>query len=132
VPADNPFSRFLRSRLPDRSAEADAFVAAWDRLETLVVDVYRRGGADAADEAELAALAADLAARYRAVARALEPHWRAATAAGRPVTADPFLALLSAPGAAWFAGNRAALQQLPAAREAINRWLVELAGEAPG
>jgi hypothetical protein len=39
---------------------------------------------------------------------------------------DPFARLLAAGAARDFAGNWAAMQTLPAAREALNRWLMDL------
>ncbi len=129
--AANPITAELLARLAERrpgdAAALAPFVAAWDRLEALVIDVYRAGRADRADEAAWAALRASIAAAYDAVAGPLAEHWPQALAAGRPCSADPFRALLDAPSAAAFVDNRAAMQTLPAAREALNRLLVALA-----
>lgn len=122
----NPFSRFLRAQDDRPRPDVDAFVAAWDRLETLVIAIYRAGAADAADEADFAALRTELEERYPALAADLAPHWPGVRGADG---ADPFRLLLEVPRAAAFAGNRAALRALPAAREALNRWLVVLARE---
>lgn len=120
----NPFSRFLRARDGRPRPDVDAFVAAWDRLETLVIAVYRTGAADAADAAGFAALRAELEGRYAALAADLAPFWPEVRGAGG---ADPFRLLLGVPHAAALVGNQAALRALPAAREALNRWLVALA-----
>lgn len=125
----NPFSRFLRAQDNRPRPDVDAFVAAWDRLETLVIAVYRVGAADAADEAGFAALRAELEGRYAAHAADLAPHWPLVRGAEG---VDPFRLLLDVPRAETFAANRAALRALPAAREALNRWLVALAGEGDG
>jgi hypothetical protein len=135
VPTDNPFSRFLRSRLAGRRGDAgiaaDEFVAQWDRLETLVIAVFRTGTSRGEDEAAYRALAADLRRRYAVVEPELAPHRDGVRAGGDTLDGDPFRALLAAPDAAWFVGNRRALQLLPAAREALNRWLLAL-GDGPG
>jgi len=130
-PGPNPFTAELLARLAERRAGDAAalapFVAAWDRLEALVIDVYRAGRAGRADEAAWTALRTSIAAAYDGVAAPLAAHWPRVRAAGRPCAADPFRALLDVPAAAAFVGNRAAMQTLPAAREALNRLLVALA-----
>lgn len=134
----NPYTRWLRSvtappggpagvpaGVPSAHA-ADAFIADWDRLERLVIDVYRRGETDGQDEAEWQWLRGALAGRHEAAA--LAPHWRGVLAGGEALAADPFLALLSLSRAADLVDNRRAMQLLPAAREALNRWLLALGG----
>lgn len=129
--AANPFTAELLARLSERRADDAAalapFVDGWDRLESLVIDVYRAGRADRAAEAAWTALRAPLAAAYDGVAAPLAAHWPRVRAAGRPCAADPFRALLDPPAAAAFVDNRTAMQTLPAAREALNRLLVALA-----
>jgi hypothetical protein len=128
-PTDNPVSRFLRSRLGRRHPDAEAFTRAWDRLETLVIDVYRAGAADAADEAEFDAVAAWLREHYPDVAEVLAGHWAGVKAGGVPLDADPFMAVLDAARAADYVGSRRTMQLLPAAREALNGWLAVLGGD---
>lgn len=127
-PGANPFTAELLARLAERRAVDAAalapFVAAWDRLEALVIDVYRAGRAGRADEAAWAALRPSLAAAYDGIAAPLAAHWPRVRAGGRPCATDPFRTLLETPSAAAFVGNRAAMQTLPAAREALNRLLV--------
>jgi hypothetical protein len=136
--ASNPYTRWLRSVTAPpggpagaTSAQAaDAFIADWDRLERLVIDVYRRGEADGQDEAEWQWLRGALAGRHEAAA--LAPHWRGVLAGGEALAADPFLDLLALPRAADLVDNRRAMQLLPAAREALNRWLLALGGGGAG
>jgi hypothetical protein len=122
----NPFTASLLARIQDPPLAR--FVSAWDALEALVARVYRGGAATDADEAEHRRLRAWLAARY--------PEWRGALAAWWPLTrvgreptrADPFAAILTIESAAGFVDNWAAMQTLPAAREALNRLLIDAAG----
>lgn len=118
----NPFTQSLTRALADPAL--DAFVARWDALEALVVRVYRGGAAAPADEAEWAPLRPALAGAYPAWAESLAPHWPLTSAGGQPVTADPFVRLMSFTRAADIVGDWAAMQTLPAAREALNRMLV--------
>lgn len=123
----NPFTRFLRSQ--ERRAEPAGFatfVEAWDALEALVIHVYRAGSADAATEAAYRQLKSFLVSAYPHWAATLAPYWRDALEAGQPVPADPFARLLATPSATVFVGNFAAMQTLPPAREAINRYLLTL------
>ncbi len=128
MPSSNPFTRFLRGRLGsgvDRD-RADAFVEVWDRLELLVIGVYRAGRASDEDERELAAIRAWMEERYPGYEADLEPYREGVEAAGRPLDADPFRALWERQSAASLVGDWAAMQCLPAARETLNRWLLSL------
>ena len=118
----NPFTQSLTRALAEPAL--DAFVAGWDGLEALVVRVYRGGVATPADETEWAVLRPALARAYPAWAKALSSHWPQTRAGGQPVTADPFARLMSFARAAEIVGDWAAMQTLPAAREALNRMLV--------
>ena len=122
----NPFTRFLRSQRRNTPAELAVFIERWDRLESLVINVYRRGGVDAETEAVYADLRAWLAEHYRDWAAGLEPFWRASREGGAAPVSDPFRRLLAPASAAWFIDNRPAMQALPAAREALNRYLLSL------
>lgn len=128
----NPFTQSLTRALADPAL--DVFVAGWDGLEALVVRVYRAGAATPADEAAWADLRPALAAAYPAWAQSLASHWPLTRAGGQPVTADPFARLMAFARAAEIVGDWAAMQTLPAAREALNRMLVERlqAPDAPG
>lgn len=130
----NPFSRALLRRLPTdaSSAERAAFVARWDALEALVIAVYRECEATDDDEAAYTALRGWFAAAYPRVASALAPQWSGTRAGGRAVAEDPFTALFDRPSAAAFVGDWDAMQRLPAAREAVNRWLLDAGSHAGG
>ena len=120
----NLFTRFLRqwSRDPD----LEKLVEHCDALEALVIRVYKRGEATAADEAEYQALRGWLAANYPAWQPMLRPYWQEASVAGKPAATDPFLRLVAADSARAFVGDWEAMQHLPAAREALNRLILQL------
>jgi hypothetical protein len=122
----NPFTASLVARIQDPPLAA--FVEAWDALEALIVRVYRAGAASGGDEAEHRRLRAWLAARYPERRDALAAYWPLARIGRRPAGSDPFAALLAVESASGFVDNWAALQTLPAAREALNRWLLSAAG----
>jgi len=103
-----------------------AFVEAWDRLESLVIDIYKRGCAEKEDTRAYPGLKREVKQAYRNWKAMLEPHWRGLAAAGRPIEADPFQAILGRSQAQAFVGDWAAMQTLPAARQAINHLLLEI------
>ena len=120
----NPFSRFLRQWA--NHAPLDEFVEGWDSLEKLVIQVYKSGRATAEQTAAHAALRAQLVGHYAAVADELAPLWPRTNIAGKPTRQDPFAFLLAAEHADEFVNNWAALQHLPAARQALNERLLAL------
>ena len=122
----NPFTRFLRSQRRITPADLEAFIERWDRLESLIINVYRAGVVDAETERVYADLRAWLAEHYRDWAASLAPFWRASREGGAAPASDPFSRLLAPASAAWFIDNRPAMQALPAAREALNRYLLSL------
>ena len=119
----NPFTKFLGQWSADD--DFGAFVAHWDRLEGVVVGVYRGKMDEATAEQEYAAVWPWLRARYPAWQPALRPYWQATRAAGEPTQTDPFSLLLDRPAVAAIRGDWQAMQHLPAAREAINLYLVD-------
>ena len=119
----NPFTRFLSQRSDDDAFPA--FIAYWDRLERVVVGVYRAKLDEATAAGEYQAVWPWLRARYPRWAETLRPHWQATRAAGEPTQIDPFALLLAIAAPTDIAGDWRAMQHLPAAREAINRYLVE-------
>jgi len=129
--SSNPFSRFLRGRLRQPAGRAEALVEVWDRLELLVIAVYRAGEAGPEDERELRAIRDWMEARYARYEAELAPHWRQVRAGGEVVAGDPLRALWERASAASLVRDWRAMQLLPAARETINRWLVAL-GEPGG
>jgi hypothetical protein len=123
----NPFTRFLSRG--QRDASLQAFIAAWDGLEALAIDVYKAGLASDEAERVFLALTEQLRALYAVWRKPLSEHWTETLVAGAPTATDPFAALLDMEDAADFVDNWAALQQLPAAREALNRLVVERSGQ---
>ena len=122
-PRVNPFTKALAVGL--RSRRLKVFVARWDDLEALVVRVYRAGIATPEDERRFADLKAWLNRHYPEWQARLEPHWRAALWAGQPCVDDPFCALLAVARAGDLCGSWVHLQALPAAREALNRMILD-------
>lgn len=123
----NLFTRFLRqwSRDPD----LETLVEQCDALEALIIRVYKGGQATAADEAEYQALRGWMEANYPSWQPLLLPLWQEATVAGKPAATDPFLRLTAANSAQAFVGDWEAMQHLPAAREALNRLVLQLGEE---
>lgn len=117
----NPFSNYLRQW--SRDAEFGAFVEQWNRLERLVVGVYRGQLDEATAATEYAAVWPGLRRQYGRWRERLRPHWQATRAAGAPTHDDPFQLLLDLAGPWAITDNWRAIQHLPAAREAINRYL---------
>ena len=117
----NIFSRFLSQFRSDPSLEA--FLERWDRLEALVLRVYRRESASEDDLAEYIELRAWLMEAYPAWEERLAEYWPQTLVGGEPAENDPFLFLLAPERASAFVANWRALQTLPAARESLNRLL---------
>ena len=122
----NPFTQSLAARL--NTPAFQDFIAHWDALEQLVIRVFRGKAATPADEAEHAPLRAWLHESYAEWGEALEPHWRQSKVAGKLATEDPFAVLMAIEPAAAFVSQWSALQALPAAREALNRLIIERTG----
>ncbi len=118
----NPFTQFLRqwSKTPD----LDTFILYWDRLEKLTIQIYR--GKMTVDEAqpEFEVIWPWLRARYGRWQAVLEPFWRDTHAGGQPVQTDPFQLLLEVRSPIDICGDWRMMQHLPAAREALNQYLM--------
>lgn len=123
----NPFTRFLQQWTQDK--ELNTLVEHCDALEALVIRVYKKGKASGADEAEYQALRRWLQANYTAWEPQLRPFLETTNerAAGKPD--DPIRAIIRVEHAADFVGNWSAMQQLPSAREALNRLIMERSDE---
>lgn len=122
----NPFTRFLSQW--SANPQFDEFVAQWDEVEALAIRVYKAGTAAAEETALYAAARPWLMRQYPRWEARLRPFWQAAKVAGTVEHTDPFLTILDRETAADFVGDWTALQYLPAAREALNRLLVESTG----
>ena len=121
--AKNLFTRAILKQIGD--PDLREFVMRWDVLEFLVIRVFRAKAASREDEDEYRQLRTWLSKNYSRWQAALTPYWEQARVAGEPAKHDPFLFLLSGSTSGWFAGNWAAMQHLPAAREALNQFLID-------
>lgn len=119
----NPFTSYLRQWKRDDAI--GAFVEQWDRLERVVIGIYRGKLDPGAAAAEFEEVWSWLRQAYPRWSEALRVHWQATRAAGEPTQLDPFRLLLDIPTVHQIAGDWRAMQHLPAAREAINRYLVD-------
>jgi hypothetical protein len=124
----NPFTRFLRSLRPGAaSPDLEAFVAGWDVVEAIVVDVNKRGEATAGERAAYAGAREALLADYATVwAPRFVPFWPRTVEGGRPTPSDPFRRILAPASADGFVGNWPAMQALAAARETLNLYVLSL------
>lgn len=119
----NPYTRSLLKELED--PDLHAWVEAWDELESLVVEVYRAQAAGPDDDRDYQRLREALRRDYESWRPALEPHWDGLKAGGEELDRDPFWALLEPERVTEFVENWQAMQTLPAAREALNNYLIE-------
>lgn len=119
----NPFTRFLRQW--SRRPELTQLIDHWDVVEALVVRVYKAGEVTDYDRAAFSATWPWLRAHYDKWARELEPLWRDALVGGEAATTDPFRRLIDVDGPEEFLNDWGAMQHLPAAREALNRLVVQ-------
>jgi len=119
----NPVTQSLLKQVQDEPLAA--FIQGWDALEALVIRVYKGKSAGEADREEHDTLRAALLQSYSRWQPVLDPHWRQARLAGELAREDPFRFLLQVEEAAGFVGNWTAMQSLPAAREALNSYLLE-------
>jgi hypothetical protein len=125
----NPFTRFLLGKKSKKSEALEAFVERCDTLEGLVIRVFRGKGADPADEESYNEIRLWLVENYPLWENDLRPYWQAALVGGQPAEQDPIRRLLSAEQAKDFVGDWEAMQYLPAAREALNRYIQAVEGE---
>jgi hypothetical protein len=117
----NPFTRFLNQWSNNRALTR--FIEHWDRLERLTVLVHRKKMPVATAAPEFAEVWPWLRQNYGAWRDGLRPYWQKTKAAGFPTQTDPFELLLELESPHAIVGNWRAMQHLPAAREALNRFL---------
>lgn len=120
----NPVTRVFLDRLGAHPIEA--FASDWDALEALVIRVYKNEAATTADESEYKRLQTRLAESYLNWRDALRPFWQGKLAGGKPAARDPVLLLTAPEAACEFVGDWEAMQTLPAARQALNEYLLKL------
>jgi hypothetical protein len=117
----NPFTKYLRQWSDNQ--ELTTFIDNWDRLERLVISVYRGKLEPEAAATEYDAVWPGLREQYQKWHTLLRPYWANTRVAGKPVQVDPFRLLLEIPNPNTIPGDWPLMQHLPAAREAINRYL---------
>jgi hypothetical protein len=119
----NPVTVQLVRRIKDRRIRR--FVERWDALEALVIRIYKSEETAPDDQKAYRRLRRALRRGLRRYDEALGGYWPGMTVGGEPTRKDPFMALLAPKRAKAFVGNWRAMQQLPAARQAINEWLLD-------
>ena len=121
----NPFTKFLRQWVQSRPL--NDFVNHWDQLEMIVIQVYREKMTLTQAEPLFAQVWPQLQRQYkRRWQAALQPYWPQTQVAGQPTQIDPFQLLLDLPNPAAIQGNWQAMQHLPAAREALNQYILSI------
>lgn len=118
----NPVTRGLLKQLHDR--KLNAFVEAWDSLETLIVEIYKQKSLSFTQQEEFFSLQEELRKQYKLQEGQLAYFWSKTKVKGEPVTQDPFAALIETPAAKSFVENWDAMRTLPLAREALNQMLM--------
>ena len=121
----NPVTQTLVEQIHD-SALID-WLEAWDKIEQVVIRVFRGAAVSRRDEQDFIATKRWLIKRHPTYANALDPYWRNALIKGSgPATNDPFESLLAFEQARDFVGNFEAMKLLPAVRQSINEWLLDM------
>ncbi|RPI33294.1 MAG: hypothetical protein EHM70_06435 [Chloroflexota bacterium] len=119
----NIVTRALSKNLRDRRLKG--FIAHWDKLEALIIRTYKSRQTGPEDEREFQKLSAWLRRNYPRVQDTLQPYWQESLAWGEKTQQDPYLRLISARHAGDFVGDWKAMQTLPEAREALNKYLLQ-------
>lgn len=123
----NPFTRFLNQW--SSSHDIKALIEHWDQLEALSIRVYKQGEATPDQAKSYLEIKGWLDTHYSRWEDQLKPFWVNSPVGGTLEHGDPFRFLFQYPDVSHFVQNWAALQHLPAAREALNQLLVELGKE---
>jgi hypothetical protein len=118
----NPFTHFLK-QWSRGNQDLELFIAHWDTLEQLVVQVYRGKQTAVAAKPDFERVWPWLRQHYGAWEAALRPYWQQTRAAGAPTQLDPFALILALDSPEAILGDWHLMQHLPAAREALNRYL---------
>jgi len=118
----NPFTRFLNQW--SRNKPFAEFIAHWDLLEQITIQVYQQKMEPDVARADFDRVWPWLRQQYPHWEPALRPFWQQTYAAGQLTQTDPFRLLLHIQQPEAILGDWNAMQHLPAAREAINRFLL--------
>ena len=119
----NPFTRFLKQWSSNQPLEE--FITHWDALEHVMVNVYRKKMLLEEAQPFFDASWPWLRQNYKNWMIDLRPYWQKTKAAGELTKTDPFQMLIDLPTVSAILDNWSAMQHLPAAREALNQYLLE-------
>jgi len=122
----NPVTRRLLDDIDD--PELAAFATAWDSLEECLVLIYREGSCPPELEQRHDGLRSSLERDLSLWEEDLRPHWQATRIGGASPAESPFRTVLAARLPRAVVGNLDLMRTLPAAREAINHFLLERGG----
>lgn len=120
----NPVTAMLLEKVD--SQELRGWTEAWGRLERMLLAVYRSGAVLDEQRRAYRRLRSEIRVDYGRWEADLKVHWQSAQVAGVPLERDPFVYLttpedLTAGFVTW-----QVIQILPAAREALNSFLLEI------
>ena len=118
----NPFTRFLSQWLEDRQLKE--FVTYWDSLEVMMVGVYRQKVSTGIAESEFVRIWSWLRQHYDKWEPLLRPYWQRTEVGGQRIQCDPFRLLITIKHPTDILDNWVAMQHLPAAREALNQFVL--------
>ena len=118
----NLFTKHLSQR--KRNKQLAQLIAHWDQLELLIITVFKSQQATAEDERIYAETRQWLLQNYQNWETELGAFWPATLVGGAPAPEDPFRRLFQHQQAADFVGDWVAMQNLAAAREALNRLVI--------
>lgn len=112
--------------------ELETWIKSWDRLEALYVETYRSAEVTQTQQRDYRRLRADLRSGYGSWREALKTYWQETRVGGHPLVEDPFVALTAEKKLDPQKTDWAAMQLLPAAREALNALLIDRIGAEDG
>jgi hypothetical protein len=122
----NPFTRFLRSLGPQQGrSDLEEFVVWWDRIEAIVVEANRQRRVGEAEREMYTRARHWFSHHYNPWATRFAPIWPTTLQGGRPAESDPFQRVIQAATADALIGDRGAMQALAAARETLNRYILQ-------
>ncbi len=120
----NPFTRFLKQWSPNQSLEE--FVSHWDVIEMVTIQVYREKMSQEEAQSHFETSWPWMRKNYKKWADELRPFWEKTKAAGETTKLDPFQMLIDFQTPADIIGDWTAMQHLPAAREALNQYILHI------
>jgi hypothetical protein len=123
----NPVTAALMKNISD--AELHDFISRWDDLEALIIQIYRGNEVTPLEKAQFSKLNKELRVQYSRWREALAPYWNQSRIKDQVGLNDPFSYLLNKSSAVEYIGDWDAMKHLPAAREALNNFLLSLIEE---